>query len=82
MKDNTEKTVEKKENREVAERSIFGDILQDLKGNWWKYLLSFATGAAATFGGVKLLDKHFAEEPETEEEEPTPWEGPADISEE
>lgn len=81
MKDTEKKTAEK-ENREEASRSIFGDILEDLKGNWWKYLLSAATGAGATFGGIKLLDKHFAEEPETEEEEPTPWEGPADISEE
>lgn len=79
----TDKNVEK-ENR--GERSVFGDILDDLKGNWWKYLLSAGTGAATAIGGAKLLDRHFSEKPfqdyeEEHEEEPTPWEGPADISE-
>ena len=82
----TEKNFEKENNREEATRSVFGDILDDLKGNWWKYLISAVTGAATAVGGAKLLDKHFAEKPEEEpfeeEPEPTPWEGPAeDISE-
>lgn len=81
----TEKNFEKENNREEATRSVFGDILDDLKRNWWKYLISALTGAATAVGGAKLLDKHFAEKPEEpfeEEPEPTPWEGPAeDISE-
>ncbi len=84
----TEKNFEEKENnREEATRSVFGDILDDLKRNWWKYLISAVTGAATAVGGAKLLDNRFAEKTEEpfEEEpepEPTPWEGPAeDISE-
>lgn len=82
----TEKNFEKENNREEATRSVFGDILDDLKRNWWKYLISAVTGAATAVGGAKLLDKHFAEKPEEpfeeQEPEPTPWEGPAeDISE-
>lgn len=58
----TEKKIENVGHEEP--KGMFGDILEDLKTHWWKYLLSFATGAGSAFGGLKLMEKAFTNEPD------------------